>query len=178
MRYLLILLFTSFILFSTLLKGQDIFPNGFSKEDEKMLQARVKQLDEFFARFNYEEDVRNVKIIDRSDTIMRKKYIFSLFNEDLFKISNDSLVKLVNQFASYVVKYDFKLRFTDEQWFAEANCKVKYKGQEKKLQLVLKPEKIKGFEYKWVIVSAHADFLNMEPLNKNQIKLFHRLNMN
>ncbi len=130
--------------------------------DENVLKMRVKQLDEFISRFNYETDIEGNKI-EKPDIDMRKKYILSLFNQDILK--SDSVFKLAEQFIDYACNKDTAkyIKFSDNNWYAQAFCKVKYNNKEHDISIVLKPEKIKEFEYKWVICAVSSEFLKIKP---------------
>ena len=137
--------------------------------NENRLKMRVKQLDEFVARFNYENDVDGNKI-DTFDIEMRQKYIFGLFNHEMFSTENtDSFLTIVDKFIHTVCKKgkDQYLKFGDDNWYAEAECIVSYKGGLHDISIILKTEKFNEFEYKWIIYGVKADILKLEPKKRN-----------
>lgn len=163
MKHVLLILLTVFVMNSYFINAQIINTNF----NEHALQLRVKQLDEFRKRFNYETDIQGKKPIDKNDTLIHKKYIMSLFDVNLYKDSTH--LKIINSFSNQVISRQTKqnIQFTDSDWYAQVYCSIKYNGLIKKISLILKPQKIKEYEYKWVIIGAYADFLNIEPTKKN-----------
>ncbi len=149
----------------TILKGfSQIFTPGFNENE---LKIRVKQLSEFMSRFNYENDFNGQKV-DTFNIETRKKYILSLFDNKMFEESPcDSLLELVKKFITSVCQKEQFLKFTDHNWYSVAKCKANYKGEDKDLAIILKPEKVKEFEYKWVIFSVKAEFLTLNPQKEN-----------
>ena len=146
---------------------QIVFGSGFNEERLKM---RVKQIDEFKARFNYKQDIEGQKIQDSTNIEMRKKYIFSLFDENIVSpaIWNDSIENLYNDFLDIVVneKKPIYIRFTDKNWIAQAECNVTLNGRPEKIIISLQVEKIRQYEYKWVIVGAKGSILALPPTNE------------
>jgi len=138
--------------------------------NENRLKMRVKQLDEFMERFNYERDLLGNPVNDRFDTEVRKKYVFSLFNEDLFQQAKDSLLNIYTDFVDVVtnIRKPVHIDFTDNEWLAQCNCKVTCNGKTSHIFVFLKPEKIREYEYKWVIAGATGDLLSLKPVKTNQ----------
>ncbi|MDR3268473.1 MAG: hypothetical protein LBT83_05350 [Tannerella sp.] len=156
-----------FCLLSSCLSAQTIeLGSGFN---ENRLKMRVKQVDEFMERFNYEKDLRGNPVSNRLDAGVRKKYIFSLFNEDLLRQTNDSLLEVYADFANVVtnIHKPTYIDFTDNKWIAQCNCKVACNGKASNIFVFLKPEKIREYEYKWVIVGAGGDLLTLQPARTN-----------
>jgi len=150
--------------------------------NEEFLKMRVKQLDEFVKRFNYETDIEGNPIADRNNVQKRKGYIISLFDyELLINKSNDSLQKY-NQFLDAVANPNAPvfLNYHDSNWYAVADCKVKLNGKLTKLRLVLQTEKDKKQNEHWVIRSVRADFLSLQPKKVDDSKFIspvsHELN--
>ncbi len=148
----------------------------------------VKQLSQFFRRFNLQEDLYGNPLVSTDSTqyhqnfmkdllkrgwidretlqlpneqqliIQRKLLIYSLFDwsgTDAFG------VPLVNDFIELVANENCPIKISafDTDWYAELNCQVVYKGEEKDLQLVMKKEVYPDQSSKWVMMSAYADFL-------------------
>ncbi len=152
--------------------------NGFSQQlivvpiDELPLQMRVKQVDEFMARFNFEESIEGNLIENLTDTVLRTRYLYSLFDRDCFQPITDTLKEEITQFIEKIIADDIHLCYEDTTWIAELICKVGYNGKSYILSLFLKPEQIREFEYKWVIVDVKGDLLNIEVANKEQNGMF------
>jgi len=139
--------------------------------NENRLKMRVKQMDEFEARFNYEQDLEGRSILDSTNNIeMRKKYVLSLFDENLFEQNlSDSILNLYNDFLNSVVneKNPIYIRFTDADWIAHVECNVTLNGRPEKIFISLQTEKIKKYEYKWVIIGAKGSVLALTPTKSN-----------
>jgi hypothetical protein len=137
--------------------------------DETLLKIRVKQLDEFISRFNYEKDIEGKSIRNRQDTAMRKRYIISLFNRDLFVGITDSLKQEYLAFAETVINPESPvyLRFSDNNWQAKAVCQATFNGKPVQISLFLKTDKVRNDEYKWAIVSAESEMFNLTPKTQN-----------
>ena len=146
---------------------QIFFGSGF---DEQRLKMRVKQVDEFEARFNYEQDIEG-RIIHQTNIEMRKKYIFSLFDENILNPEkmNDSIISVYNDFLNVIVNPNkpIYVRFTDTSWIAQAECNVTLNGRAEKIIISLQTEKIKEFEYKWVFIGAKGSILALPPTRSN-----------
>ncbi len=137
--------------------------------DENRLQIRVKQLDEFIERFNYTTNIEGNKI-NTFDISKRKNYILGLFNQKIIPADKpDSMLLIINNFINTVCnkKTENFIHFEDANWYAQAYCKVKFKNKIHDISIVLKPEKIKEFEYKWVIAAVETDFLKLKPEKRN-----------
>lgn len=125
---------------------------------------RVKQLDEFMARFNGEESVE----ITVPDSLKKPLNLLYLFNHELFAANRDSMKQEVDTFIQAIIDSQTTLHFDDEDWFAEVLCNCSYKGQNEQLTLYLKPEKIEEYQYRWVITGAKGRLLRLEPPKRNR----------
>lgn len=124
--------------------------------DESILYAQTKQVNQFFRRFNGEEDTRGNRYYKDDQQFrnieLRRKYLNVLFD-----YSNSSITDpLRNAFIGDVLnkKLPVVLDFHQDQWFAEVSTRFKYKGQEKDLTLFLKLEAESG-GYKWVFTNVY-----------------------
>lgn len=124
---------------------------------ENLLKGRVKQIDEFMARFNMTETWDGKKITDRSDTVFRKKYLYTLFDYAKFRNSGGTFSDVATQFVEDVARQDCQLRYEDSTWAAEVTCSTKL-GQ---LKLILHTEKVRQGEYKWVVSNAYGDMFDV-----------------
>ena len=164
-KLLFILLFAAIITIEAM--AQIIsFDAGF---DENQIKMRVKQLDEFISRFNYESDIHGNQIEDKQDQVIRKKYVYSLFNSELFDNMTDTLPELYDEFVS-IVTDDFQpayINFTDSNWMAQAECKAIFNGEQIDITVFLQIEHIKGYEYKWVIIGVKDSIFSLNPKRQN-----------
>ena len=142
------------------------FETGF---DENRLKMRVKQLDEFISRFNYENDILGNPVENRQDVEMRKKYVYSLLNEELLDESDDISPELYNDFVNIVtdVRQPSYIRFTDTDWLAQADCEAVYNGKKINLTVFLRIEHIEGYQYKWVIIGVKDSLFSLKPDKQN-----------
>lgn len=131
--------------------------------DEIAIQQRVKQLDEFVKRFNYETDIQGKPIANQQDTLGRTRYILSLFDRDFIQKTSEKDKQTIKEFINLTCQNPVYLRFEDKDWGAEAKCRVKLNGKIETLTLFLQVEHIEAKHYKWVIADAQADFLSLKP---------------
>ena len=128
--------------------------------DESKLYAETKQLNQFFRRFNGEEDEKGNRYYEKDkeyrNVNLRKKYLPILFNQENTSISRD----LKNEFADQVLdkKNPTYLNFHDTNWFAEVNAIFTIKGQEQPFTLYLQLEK-QNDGSKWVIYNVYSPYL-------------------
>lgn len=130
-------------------------------EDESKLYAESKQVNQFFRRFNGEEDEKGNRYYPTDKQYrsvkLRKKYLGILFDEHNSGISNP----LKKTFAENIVDKPEAsiLDFHGGNWFAEVNAIFQWNGVDKAITLYMELEK-SHLGYKWVIHRAHADWLD------------------
>jgi hypothetical protein len=124
--------------------------------DESVLYAETKQVNQFFRRFNGEEDEEGNRYYQGDkrfrDVDLRKKYLSMLFDNQNPGISNklkSKFVQEVNGKADPVI-----LDFHGGEWFAEVNAKFTYKGREENAILFLKLQEEKVGS-KWILTRAY-----------------------
>lgn len=140
--------------------------------DETALQFRVKQIDEFFTRFNFETDYKGDKPL--SDTIKeeRVKNMLTLFNLDKYKNPKNEIDSVVYQLIDYVIDNETSIHYEDSTWYAEAFGSVVFEGKKQPFTYVLKPEQIEKMMYHWVISDVHSPlFSSFEDLQNGKITL-------
>ncbi len=124
-------------------------------------RLKVKQLDEFMRRFNL-QDVPS--IFQNDDTLLQNVYsMTAVFDFQVVQNRKDE----VREFVTTMLENKIKLSYTDSNWIAVAHCNAVYKGKETTLTLELATEKVKDYIYKWVIIGASGDILNLKPLKQN-----------
>ena len=133
--------------------------------DEQKLQMRVKQLNQFFDRFNYERDIENKAITGNKNRLERQHYIANLFNKEMVMNAPDSVFQIYMQFIETATDSlnPVYLHFADTNWVAQADCKVMLKGKPAKITLFLKTKQIAGDRYKWFVSDVAGDILNLQP---------------
>lgn len=146
--------------------------------DSDYFQQRVKTLDDFMLRFNYEQDPSGETLI-YNDSLKNERVslIKGLFDKDFINfaiyidsINNNDSAK--NEIIRFVTKVAIDtpyclLNYYSEKWYAEVNCEILYKGKLDSIFLFLKTEVNENMESKWVIDSCVASFLDVVPADTN-----------
>lgn len=124
--------------------------------DEKFLYAETKQINQFFRRFNSEEDLQGKRIYegnpDYRNREFRSNYIKMLFDRENQSISENTKSDFINDVIdesdpSYLDYYGGR-------WFAEVDTKFTYNGQSRTVVLFLELEK-ENLGIKWVINNVY-----------------------
>ncbi|HTH57781.1 MAG TPA: hypothetical protein VL728_17160 [Cyclobacteriaceae bacterium] len=127
-------------------------------EDESRLYAQSKQLNQFFRRFNGEEDEKGNRYYDSDKRFrsikLRKKYLSVLFDEENKGISP----ALKKEFAENILDQASEsiLDFHGGNWFADVLTVFQSNGKDVRVTLYMILEK-DHLGYKWVIRQAHID---------------------
>jgi hypothetical protein len=127
--------------------------------DESKLYAESKQVNQFFRRFNGEEDEKG-KRYNPDDKLyhsakLRKRYLSILFDE-----SNSGMeANLKVEFVKQVLDHNEKtlLDFHGDNWFSEVEATFMAKGKPTPVTLFMKLEK-NHLGYKWVIQKVHSKY--------------------
>lgn len=133
--------------------SQTYFPEPI-KED--LLKGRVKQVEEFLARFNYEEDWQGKKVTDSTDPFLRSKYIHTLFDYARFRQKDGKLTPVAEEFIQEVVKHRYLIHYTDTSWSAKVKCKAVANKKRSDIVLYLHTRQIAPHEYAWVVTRAES----------------------
>ncbi|MFZ6009899.1 MAG: hypothetical protein ACOYXT_06070 [Bacteroidota bacterium] len=126
--------------------------------DESKLYAESKQVNQFFRRFNGEEDEKGKRYYPRDrqyrSTKLRKKYLGVLFDESNAGISNS----LKTEFAKHILDKEDStiLNFHGGNWFSEVHAVFTMNGKEQPVVLFMELEK-DHLGSKWVIQKVYAD---------------------
>lgn len=126
-------------------------------DDESKLYAQSKQLNQFFRRFNGEEDEKGNRYYEGDkhyrSTKLRKKYMSILFNEENKGLSNS----LKKDFAETVLDKPNEsiLDFHGGNWFAEVQTIFQLNGKDQNIILYMVLEK-DHLGYKWVIRQVYS----------------------
>lgn len=118
------------------------------------LLARVKQVDEFIHRFNFNSqkiDLITLKVNQRSDMIPL------LIDQRYAKQHPQKLKSFVQSSLTNEL-----LSFYDDDWYAVVKCEGIYQNKNVRMDLVLQVETFKDHSSKWTLVGAYAPFLNVE----------------
>ena len=127
--------------------------------DDSILHMMNKQVNQFFRRFNMEEDQYG-KLLDSTDEryhniAIRKKLLAQMF--DVHNPRTNSLLK--NYFINDVTdkQHPVYLQFLDKNWFAEVSATFLKEGEEQHLILFLTLEE-SGLGSKWVISNVYYNY--------------------
>lgn len=115
--------------------------------------ARVKLIDEFFARFNGDE-LRNDLGPEYSD---RESGVLLLFDIAKYKSKDDSGFVAAKAFAHNVVNSCAKLNFEDKNWFAKIMCHGKLAQKKVSFNMILCVEERDSAMYRWAISDVEGD---------------------
>lgn len=132
------------------------------KINENLLKGRVKQVEEFMARFNNEEDWESKKAT-YTDSTYRTQFLRTLFDHSLYPIKNKKMTSLAEKFIQDIIKNHYQIHFTDTTWSAQVDCKVVIGGKSSKMKLFLKTEQKAPYEYVWVIFDFVSPLIQAEP---------------
>jgi hypothetical protein len=140
-----------------------LFSQVYSNNDgakEKHFIYEVKEIDEFFERFNDDPGsfIRGVyKAHHIRFNIDRQRLIRSLFNYE--NMSWDSV--MMNKFISEVTKKKkpIYLDFYGDNWYAELTCRFKYNSSSIVIPIIMKIEMTQNKGSKWMIVAVGSSTL-------------------
>lgn len=150
-------------------------------DDESMLYAHTKQVNQFFRRFNGEED-RYGKRLSINDPLLkseayRREFINFLFDRESSIIDNNLKSEFVNDVVD--INQPQLLNFHGGNWFAQVKTLFEYKGEEKECTLFLKLQE-ENIGSKWVLTKVlfapfSSYFVSTDSLDESQKKFLHPL---
>ncbi len=151
--------FSAILFFSlTTLLTHSLCAQLLDKEDESKLYAETKQVNQFFRRFNGEEDEKGERYYPKDKQYrnekLRRKYIGILFDAGNTGISAD----LKNQFVKDVLvkTSPVLLNFHGGSWFSEVHTTFTMNGKDEPVTLFMELEKDHEGT-KWVISKVYAE---------------------
>jgi len=133
-----------------LLSGQEV------KDDEKNFYAETKQVNQFFRRFNGEEDIKGVKLMPTDplwhQATQRQKFINALFDEENLQIT----ASLKKAFITDILNPDLPkyLEFHGNDWFGECISIFDRGGTEVPVTLFMKLVN-ENLGSKWIIEDVY-----------------------
>lgn len=147
-RLLALLQFVCFVV-----PAQDI---GNYLGDERFMYAETKQINQFFRRFNSEENLEG-KRLNEGDEHYRDKEFRISYIQMLFDRENENISESMKQdFIADVTdsKSPSFLDYYGGRWFAEVDARFSYQGQSRTVVLFLELEK-ENLGIKWVINNVY-----------------------
>ncbi|MCK5705264.1 MAG: hypothetical protein KAI29_29135, partial [Cyclobacteriaceae bacterium] len=140
-------------LVSATISAQDI---GSYLGDESFMYAETKQINQFFRRFNSEEDLKGKRLYEGNPNYrskeFRSNYIKMLFDREDENITEDIKKEFINKVVDEA-NPSF-LDYYGGRWFAEVDTKFTYQGQSRTVVLFLELEK-ENLGIKWVINNVY-----------------------
>jgi hypothetical protein len=140
-----------------------LFSQVYSNNDdakEKHFIYEVKEIDEFFERFNDDPRsfIRGVyKARHTKFNIDRQRLIRSLFNYENMSWDSDIMDKFISEVTKK--KKPIYLDFYGGDWYAELTCKFKYNSSSIVIPVIMKIEKTPNKGSKWMIVAVGSSTL-------------------
>ena len=164
------------ICFTTGRVQSQVFVND-EEAREKHFIYEVKQIDEFFERFNNDTSsfIRNVYHNSKTKfTVDRYRLIKSLFNY----VSKTWDSTLINNFVASITdrKSPCKLDFYGDNWYAELECRFKYNANTVSIPLIMRVVTDNHKGAKWVVAGVGSNpvrstiTVNKLPPSKNFYK--------
>jgi hypothetical protein len=124
--------------------------------DERFMYAETKQINQFFRRFNSEENLEGKRLYEGDEHYrekdFRSSYINMLFDKENSKISESVKKEFIEEITA--VNAPEFLDYYGGRWFAEVDTKFTYKGQTRTVVLFLQLEK-ENLGIKWVINNVY-----------------------
>lgn len=126
--------------------------------DESDLYAQTKQVNQFFRRFNNEEDRYGNRYYPGDslyrDNAFRKVYLGMLFDKESPFIQKSLKEEFISEVTN--TSHPFFLDFHGINWFAELPATFKYYRKKENLLLFMQLEQ-ENLGYKWVITNVYFD---------------------
>lgn len=132
--------------------------------DETNLELKVKQIDEFMKRFNFEINYDGSIPASSATIDDRLGQMYTVFHLKEFMNDNQPDSVMTN-LCKYVIDNNLKLRYEDDNWMAQVVCNAVMGKKSQNVSLFMQPEQIRDVLYKWVLIDMDADF--MQPFNSS-----------
>ncbi|MEM9895122.1 MAG: hypothetical protein AAF789_02020 [Bacteroidota bacterium] len=150
-----------FALAGIIWKGSFAQVSSDMREVERLLEASTKQVNQFFRRFNGEEDKNGKRLYPKDKSFrsvqLRKKFLPLLYDEFLLAENEERAEK----FAKAVISKEdpFYLDFRGGNWFTEVRTVFEWKDKQVQglLYLNLEPQ---GQGYAWTIHAVDFDHIS------------------
>lgn len=182
MRYINLILF---FLFFEMPGFSQVLSLGSFYSDRERFVKEVKQLDQFFKRFNNREDLftgmeksSNVFSNEKKDSVKfqsnRKKSLLTLLNySDSTIIKRKETVDFIDDVGDNPNRV---VGYKDTDWYARLNCVFTFKGQKQNVYLTLKREGSPEIGNKWVMAGVELPFVSLNPVRTDTVKFISPMN--
>jgi hypothetical protein len=145
------------LIFVPLFAGAQNNLGGFSG-DETVFYAQTKQVNQFFRRFNCEEDITGQRLYPGQsgyhEPKARRKFLAILFDRESPLVNADQKTVFIEEVLNK--KAPVFLDFHAKDWFSEITATFTWKKQTINIILYLRIEQQNG-GYKWVLSNAYCD---------------------
>jgi hypothetical protein len=146
----------AFMLVAILIYAGPVCGQVIGEEDESKLYADTKQVNQFFRRFNGEEDEKGERYYARDKQYrnpkLRKKYLGILFDTENNGLNREQ----ITLFAKDVVDGNQFLNFHGGNWFSEVQATFSLNGVDRTFTLFMELEKhLQGT--RWVISKVYGE---------------------
>ena len=129
--------------------------------DESVFYAQTKQVNQFFRRFNAEEDVSGTRLYPGQngyrDPKARRRYLNMIFDKDSPLVNTDQKTVFIEDVLNK--KAPVFLDFHARDWYCEITTTFTWKKQTINIILYMRIEQQNG-GYKWVLSNAYCDKFN------------------
>jgi hypothetical protein len=126
--------------------------------DETVFYAQTKQVNQFFRRFNCEEDITGQRLYPGQsgyhEPKARRKFLAILFDRESPLVNADQKTVFIEEVLNK--KAPVFLDFHAKDWFSEITATFTWKKQTINIILYLRIEQQNG-GYKWVLSNAYCD---------------------
>lgn len=150
---------SAFIIVVALMCCSEAIAQGVSYLDgNEFILAETKQVNQFFRRFNGEEDY-NGKLYSSKDTMYRSPGLRQLYLSNLFDKLNTGMPDSLKDNFIYSVtdRYDPKyLNHRRNDWYAQVDVIIKYEDKQHPCTLFLKMER-ENKGTKWVLANVYFE---------------------
>lgn len=148
---------------------------GSTLGNESLLYAETKQVNQFFRRFNGEEDLKGLRYYPSNDHYrnrsIRKRYFELLFDLESVHVTAEQKTQFTREMLDK--EHPDFLDFHGGDWFAEVKTRFIRDGQEDYLWLFLRLEQ-DGLGYKWSITNVYyPPYSDAFANSKNKEKFLH-----
>ena len=153
-----------YVLYMVLLQGIGLHPcpaqvyTNDAGAREKHFIYEVKQIDEFFERFNDDKDSfirKTYQSYNTPYTIKRADLVRTLFNYE----THNWDTAVIDSFIAFVTnkKNPSLLNFYGSGWYAEALCRFQYQGSEIEVPVILRIDAGKDNRSKWMVTGIRSN---------------------
>ena len=128
--------------------------------NENFLELKVKQIDEFMHRFNFDTRYDGSIPGDSVSLEERLKNMYTVFKVDRFKTQEGKPNELITGLCKYAIDNKIHLLYEDKNWKAEVVCNALLERKKEQVSVFLQTEQIEGLYYKWVLVGVDGRFMD------------------